>query len=205
MSLASPQLPSAVRSHARFAGMSAPDFTLRLATANDAAALSTFATRLFVETFGKDNTPDDMERYIRASFSTGLQAQEIAEPGAVVLLAFAAPPSPELRLVPNLAAYAHLGCSEVPAEIGDAEAVELKRFYVAKEWQGSGLATTLMREIMQHARASGARTLWLGVWEHNARAIAFYRKHGFRAAGSHEFLLGNDRQTDLLMTVPLDA
>ena len=47
----------------------------------------------------------------------------------------------------------------------------------------------------------GRETLWLGVWEHNARAIRFYEKCGFRDAGSHPFLLGNDLQTDRIMTI----
>jgi ribosomal protein S18 acetylase RimI-like enzyme len=61
-----------------------------------------------------------------------------------------------------------------------------------------------MLEIKRQAKSRGARTLWLGVWEHNARAIAFYRKHGFRQIGSHPFLLGQDLQTDLEMAVSLD-
>jgi hypothetical protein len=69
--------------------MHVPAFSLRLATPRDAADLSAFAARVFRETFGKDNTVDDMDAYIRGAFSAELQAQEIAEPGAVVLLALA--------------------------------------------------------------------------------------------------------------------
>ena len=73
-----------------------------------------------------------------------------------------------------------------------------------RAWQGSGLAQELMRVTVDAAVASGARTMWLGVWEHNPRAIAFYRKFAFVEAGSHEFMLGRDRQTDLIMMRPLD-
>jgi len=42
--------------------------------------------------------------------------------------------------------------------------------------------------------------VWLGVWEHNPRAIAFYRKWGFEAVGEHVFVVGTDPQRDLVMT-----
>jgi ribosomal protein S18 acetylase RimI-like enzyme len=178
---------------------------LRQATPADAADLSAFAERVFVETFGKDNTPDDMQAYLRSAFSTELQAQEIADPDALMLLACVPNHDIESHERETLAAYAYLTRGDVPSVVGDAEALELRRFYVAGEWQGRGLANTLMHEVKRQATARGARTLWLGVWEHNARAIAFYRKHGFREVGSHPFLLGRDLQTDLEMAASLDA
>lgn len=182
------------------------NLVLRPATPADAAELSAFAERVFVETFGKDNTPEDMQAYLRSSFSTELQAQEIADPDALMLLACApATGDGASSAGETLAAYAYLMPGGVPAVVGDAEALELRRFYVASEWQGRGLANTLMEEVKRQARTRGAHTLWLGVWEHNARAIAFYRKHGFREVGSHAFLLGRDLQTDLEMSVSLDA
>ena len=81
--------------------------------------------------------------------------------------------------------------------------MELKRFYIDRAWQGAGLAQALMRATLDAAIVSGARTLWLGVWEHNPRAIAFYRKFGFVEVGMHDFMLGRDRQTDLIMARPV--
>ena len=70
-------------------------------------------------------------------------------------------------------------------------------------WHGRGLATVLMDEVVSEALARGHRTLWLGVWEHNGRAVAFYRKRGFEDVGSHEFLVGEDRQTDRIMVLAI--
>jgi RimJ/RimL family protein N-acetyltransferase len=56
---------------------------------------------------------------------------------------------------------------------------------------------------MDAARHRGAKTLWLGVWERNHRARAFYAKCGFRDVGDHIFLFGTDPQTDLVMQVSL--
>jgi len=71
-------------------------------------------------------------------------------------------------------------------------------------WHGRGIAQRLMQATIDEAAAAGATTVWLGVWEHNARAIAFYGKHGFVDVGSHEFLVGSDPQTDRVMVRNLD-
>ena len=57
--------------------------------------------------------------------------------------------------------------------------------------------------IILAARDKRADTLWLGVWERNPRAIAFYRKCGFEDAGTQTFVLGTDHQRDLVLARPL--
>ena len=74
-----------------------------------------------------------------------------------------------------------------------------KRFYVDKPWHGQGLARSLMDAAEKAARARGAREFWLGVWERNERAQAFYRKCGFRKVGTQIFVVGTDPQTDNVM------
>jgi diamine N-acetyltransferase len=207
---------------------------VRRADAADAVGLSEFAARLFRETFEADNDPADLATYLAEAFGVDRQREELNEPGAVVLLAEdvtgsnvavdhdAASNDTESSLIessltgsnpdgPNpaaplvLAGYSHLATNEAPGSVNGPDPLELKRFYVDRSWQGTGLAQLLMRATLDAAIAAGARTLWLGVWEHNPRAIAFYRKFGFVDAGTHAFMLGRDRQTDLIMTKALDA
>jgi ribosomal protein S18 acetylase RimI-like enzyme len=75
---------------------------------------------------------------------------------------------------------------------------------VDKVHHGRGIAHQLMEAAIADAAARGAATLWLGVWEHNTRAQAFYRKFGFVDVGSHTFVLGTDVQTDRLMARTID-
>jgi ribosomal protein S18 acetylase RimI-like enzyme len=79
------------------------------------------------------------------------------------------------------------------------------RFYVDRPWFGRGVAPALMAACAAEARRRGGDVLWLGVWERNARAIAFYEKCGFRRVGIQPFQLGSDRQTDYVMARPLRA
>jgi ribosomal protein S18 acetylase RimI-like enzyme len=50
-----------------------------------------------------------------------------------------------------------------------------------------------------HIIGRGSDAVWLGVWEHNPRAISFYRKFGFVEAGEQTFHPGRDPQRDIVM------
>lgn len=164
---------------------------VRPATAEDAARLADFARRLFHDTFAADNRPEDMAAYEAATYSPELQRAEIADPAGLVLVA---------EIGDAWAGYAHLAASAPPPGIA-APAVELRRFYVDPAWHGRGVAPALMATVREAARERGARSLWLGVWERNPRAIGFYAKCGFADVGSQPFTLGADVQTDRLMAV----
>ena len=167
-----------------------PTLTIRRASAADAAALAELGRRTFGETFAADNRPEDMEAYTAAAFALERVAAELADPLAVWLVA-------EVGHAP--VGYAKLYAGEAPEEVRGEGPVELVRLYVAREWLGRGAGAALMGACLEEARRGGHKTLWLGVWERNARARAFYRKWGFRDVGSHVFRLGSDAQTDVLM------
>ena len=172
---------------------------VRRAVDADAAALSQLAADTFRETFEAENTPDDMARYLADAFSPAQQGAEIADPESTVLVA-------EHRGDPGdaeLIGYAHLVSGSPPDAIHGAEPLELKRLYVARAWHGRGVAQALMDAAIESARARGAQTLWLGVWERNPRAVSFYAKYGFARVGEHTFKLGADLQTDWLLSRPL--
>ncbi|GJG86207.1 N-acetyltransferase [Gemmatimonadetes bacterium T265] len=177
-----------------------PDFTIRAAEPPDAAPLSAFAAHAFAATFGDDNAAADMTRYLAEAFTPERQAAEITDADGVVLLAEAAGG----RTAP-LVGYAHLVAGPAPAAVTGPAPIELKRLYVDRRWHGRGVAAALMDAALVAAAARGARTVWLGVWERNARAAAFYAKHGFARVGEHTFLLGSDPQTDWLMARTVGA
>lgn len=174
---------------------------IRSAAIDDAAALSRLGAATFRETFEADNSPDDLARYIAEAFSPGQQASEIADPTSTVLVAEYHAASGEAELI----GYAHLVSGPAPEVIAGPEPLELKRLYVARAWHGCRVAQGLMNAALDAARARGAQTLWLGVWERNPRAVAFYTKYGFVRVGEHTFMLGADSQTDWLLSRPLSG
>lgn len=174
--------------------------TVRSAVPGDASALSRFGAMTFRDAFADNNAPEDMALYIAEAFTPERQAAEIADPDCTVLVAERQGTSGEYGLV----GYVHLVSGPAPEAVADPASLELKRLYVAREWHGRGVAQALMDAALDSARARGARAMWLGVWERNDRAVAFYRKYGFTKAGEHAFLLGTDREVDWVLVRSLD-
>lgn len=168
-------------------------FKIRRGTVADAAVLAELAARTFSEAFAASNTPDDLDAHLRASFGVAQQSAELADPDVRTLVALQ-----EGRLV----AYAQVRRKSAPDCVVIQRPVELHRIYLLRSVHGTGLAARLLRESGIAARELGGETLWLGVWEHNDRALAFYRKAGFKTVGSHVFVVGSDRQTDLVLVGP---
>jgi ribosomal protein S18 acetylase RimI-like enzyme len=168
--------------------------TIRNGRGDDDAALSAFARRVFVEAFGRDNHPRDLAAYIAEAYGPGRQHAELIDPGLVTLLAEADG---------RLAGFAQLRRRTQPAGIKVPAGVELWRFYVDGPHQRTGLSRQLMAASLKAARGLGGRAVWLSVWERNPRAIAFYRKMGFAAAGRNDFWVGSDRQNDIIMIASL--
>ncbi len=156
----------------------------------DSPSLAKLAERTFRETYGAFNSPQDIAHYVAGHFGPDRQAVELADEATVTLVAEADG---------TAAGYAQLRWSDPPGCVAGPTPMEVSRFYVDGPWQGRGLAQGLMAATVDAARIEGARTLWLGVWERNARAIAFYTKCGFREAGTQTFVLGADRQRDLVL------
>lgn len=163
---------------------------VRRAAEADASLLAELGARIFYDTFVHDTPPDDMDAYLKTTYGPDIQRAELNDPQLTFFIAETDGAS---------SGYALLRAGRAPESIGGARPVELARLYISHEWHGRGVGAALMRACFDEARRKGFQTMWLGVWEHNARALAFYRKWDFQVVGSHIFTVGSDAQTDLLM------
>ncbi|HEV8267057.1 MAG TPA: GNAT family N-acetyltransferase [Thermoanaerobaculia bacterium] len=167
-----------------------PSWAIRRAGTGDATPLAALAAATFRDTFAADNTAENMSAYLASAFGEEKQAAELLDPGVAYFVAEEAGAA---------VGYAELKSGPAPACVGGAKPVELARLYVSREFFGKGLANALMDRCLDEARSRAFETIWLGVWEKNLRAQAFYRRWGFTRVGEHLFLLGTDPQTDWLM------
>jgi diamine N-acetyltransferase len=167
---------------------------IRAGVATDATALAELAAQTFRETFAADNRPEDIALHATHAYGTPQQERELVDPDIATLL---------VEIDGQLAGYAQLRSGVPPACVTGEKPIELWRFYIAQPWHGRGVAQALMRKVEKNAYRSGRRTLWLGVWERNERAKAFYHKNGFMDIGSHVFMVGTDAQTDRILVRPL--
>jgi diamine N-acetyltransferase len=163
---------------------------IRRAQDDDAPALSVLAERTFRVAFAESNTTENMRRHCMANYGQALQLAEIREPSRETWVAEADN---------GLVAYAQLRFDAASPVVLGERVVEIQRFYVDASHHGTGLAHRLMAHVLGRAEAASASALWLGVWQRNPRALAFYRKWGFEVVGEHIFKVGDDPQVDLLM------
>ena len=163
---------------------------IRQATTADAALFTAIAQSAFVDTFAKDNTPNDMAQYCAESFSEEIQRGELEDDRNIVLVA---------ERGGDVVGYAMMRIDNVPECVADPDAIEIARLYSAARVIGTGVGAALMQRCLEVGAERGHRSVWLGVWEHNPRAIAFYERWGFAHVGEKSFVLGTDLQTDCVM------
>ena len=164
---------------------------LRRAETGDARLVAQLGARLFEQAFGAANDPDDMRAYIASAFTVDGQALELADADRAVWIAEDAG-----RAAIGYAAVRRGGTA---AGVQGERPAELQRLYVDQTWHGRGVGDALMGACIEQARTWHCDVIWLGVWERNPRAIAFYERIGFRSVGRQTFTLGRDVQRDLVM------
>ena len=164
---------------------------LRRATPADAARLAAFAATAFSDTFAAQNRPEDLAAYLAEAFGEPLQRAELTDPHSTVFLA---------ERDGDVVGYVMLRDGPAPACVNDTSAIEIARLYAGQRWIGAGIGALLMQRCLVEAASRGRRTIWLGVWERNARAIGFYQRWHFTIVGSRPFQLGSDRQNDRIMS-----
>jgi len=164
--------------------------TIVRAVPADAAEVADFAARVFQESYGKDNSADDLALHLSRTYTPALQHAEISDPSAQFMLA---------RCNDVLAGYGFARPHPAPSCSTLAPAVQLRRFYVDQRWHGTGVAPLLMRALLASIAATGAAGVWLTSWSQATRALRFYARQGFVDVGSSTFTLGESIQHDRVL------
>ena len=167
---------------------------LRRAVAADAPSLAVLAERTFRDAFGARNSPANMDLHCARMFGSEIQQREIEDPGLITSIAESGQ---------RMTGFSQLRPAHAHPSVAASRPAELKRLYVIAESHGRGVGRQLLQDALDTAAREGCDVLWLGVWEHNPKAMAFYRKFGLEVVGTHAFMLGQDRQRDLVMSVKL--
>lgn len=158
----------------------------------DLPALALLESRTFRETFGNVYDRKDLEIFLSEKKSLSAITAAFNRPGCMYFI---------LRDKDNAAGFIQLNLHRQPdnGTLLPEPVMELEKIYVLTEYLGKGYGKILMDHAIAIAGKNFVRTLWLGVWEHNHRALAFYQKQGFSAFGEHHFTVGRQTDRDLLM------
>jgi len=170
--------------------MAEQSITIKQATIADAEKLRLLSKETFYHFFGPLNDKANMDSYASIAFTFQKMQSELNNPDSCFYFA---------QLGEQLTGYIKLNFDSAQTEFQDSYSLEVERIYVLEEHHGKQIGHQLLNFAIQTAVAKGFHYVWLGVWEHNHKAISFYEKHGFKIFSSHPFMLGEDKQTDLLM------
>jgi ribosomal protein S18 acetylase RimI-like enzyme len=148
----------------------------------------------FEQTFSEHNNAADMEAYLNNSFSKEKLWSELNNPNSEFYFA---------QNGEKVVGYLKVNTGNAQTELKDLSAFEIERIYVDQSYLGKKVGQLLFNKAVQIASAKNVSYIWLGVWEENHRALAFYTKNGFTPFDKHIFKLGNDEQTDIMMKLIL--
>ncbi|WP_184544324.1 GNAT family N-acetyltransferase [Mucilaginibacter sp. FT3.2] len=156
----------------------------------DVNALKEIGINTFNEAFAHLNTPENMAHYLNAAFTDQKLLEEVSNPCSEFYMA---------RLDTRVIGYVKISHGPAQTELKDEAGLEIERIYVLQEFHGKKVGQLLFNKGLEIATQMKKTYVWLGVWEHNAKALAFYKKNGFEVFDSHDFWLGDDLQIDLMM------
>jgi len=169
--------------------------SIKEAGAADAEVISKLSTETFFETYSWYNTTENMREYTQKHFSVEQTKKDFLEKDTYFFLAY---------LNNEVIGYTKLRVFEHPEELKNKKHIEIERIYVQKKYQDKKIGYELIKNCIAFAAKKNFEIIWLGVWEQNTKALAFYERVGFIKFGAHIFQLGDDAQKDYLLKYDLN-
>ena len=167
---------------------------IRKINIDDLETLRYLSIQTFKETFEEVNTEEDMQKYLDENLSIEKLKTELENVNSEFYFA---------ENNDEILGYLKLNFKDAQTEKLEENHFEIERIYVLKAFLGQKIGQILFDKAIEIGREKNLEYVWLGVWEENHRAIRFYGKNGFEIFGKHDFVLGKDVQTDLLMKLKL--
>ena len=167
---------------------------LTACTLNEIHELQAISIITFTETFKDQNSPEHLQAYLDKAYDLDKLEKELTTPSSHFYFMY---------VDQQVAGYLKLNTDAAQTEPMGSDSLEVERIYIKKAFQRHGLGKQLLNKAFEMAAEQDKKRIWLGVWEENANAIAFYRKKGFVQTGSHSFYMGDDEQVDLIMVKTL--
>ncbi|WP_110926366.1 GNAT family N-acetyltransferase [Bacillus massiliglaciei] len=160
----------------------------------DLLILQEISRETFNETFQHQNSAENMKAYLEKAFHPSQLEKELSDPSSQFFFVYTDH---------EIAGYLKVNVDDAQSEEMGGESLEVERIYIKSAFQKAGIGRYLLNKAMELAKEQNKKTIWLGVWEKNEKAIAFYKKMGFIPAGAHSFYMGDEEQTDFIMTKSL--
>lgn len=160
----------------------------------DLQTLQEICIETFYDAFKDQNSPESMNAYLESAFNLNQLEKELTNISSQFYFVI---------FHNEIVGYLKLNTGDAQSEKMGDESLEIERIYLKSKVQKNGLGKLLINKAIEIARESNKQNIWLGVWEKNDNAIAFYQKMGFIQTGAHSFYMGDEEQLDFIMTKTL--
>jgi ribosomal protein S18 acetylase RimI-like enzyme len=171
-----------------------PEIEITEVLPEDLLTLQEISRQTFQQSFAAMNTEENMKYFLEHHYSEGKLLSEILNPDSRFFFA---------KNKNRVIGYLKINRNSAQTVLPNDDGLEIERIYIDETLKGFGMGGLLIAKAIDSAKKIKASYIWLGVWEHNKRAIRFYEKNGFIPYSSHIFKLGDDEQTDLLLKMTL--
>ncbi|AFH60306.1 GNAT family N-acetyltransferase [Paenibacillus caseinilyticus] len=168
--------------------------TIKKCTLEDSRTLQEISYETFNETFKDQNSPENIKTYLERAFNLNQLETELSHPFSQFFFVY---------FHNEVAGYVKVNANDAQSEVMGNESLEIERIYIKNKFQKHGLGKVLLNKAMEIALECEKKKIWLGVWEKNENAIAFYKKMGFVQTGAHTFHMGDEEQIDFILTKTL--
>lgn len=163
---------------------------IKQCTVADIPALQQISEETFYDTFASQNSEKNMRDYLATAYVPEKLTRELNTPNNAFYF---------LYEEDEIVGYLKVNMLQAQSEPMGDDHFEIERIYVRQAYQKRGFGKVLMNHALSLAKAAGKQYVWLGVWEKNENAIGFYKKIGFRQVGAHDFMMGDEAQTDFIL------
>lgn len=163
-------------------------------TLEDLSVLQEISYETFNETFKDQNSPENMNAYMERAYNIKQLEKELSNISSQFFFVY---------FHNEIAGYVKVNINDAQTEEMGNESLEIERIYIKKKFQKHGLGKFLFNKAVEIAKELNKKKVWLGVWEENQNALAFYKKMGFVQTGTHSFYMGDEEQIDYIMTKSL--
>lgn len=169
-------------------------YEIKKVTIADIQDLQQISGETFSETFGSQNSTENMEKFLNKAYAEEKLRSEIENKNSNFYF---------LIVNNQVAGYLKVNEGDAQTEQVADNALEVERIYLKQNFQHQGLGLILIKLAEELARKKNKANMWLGVWEKNYQAQAFYKKDDFKRVSQHTFVVGDDPQTDFILVKEL--
>ncbi|MGE0566322.1 MAG: GNAT family N-acetyltransferase [Bacteroidia bacterium] len=136
------------------------------------------ARETFVQSHGSSASIDDINYYLDEKLTKEKLNEELQDKDSIFWLALA-----DGKMV----GYSKIVLNAKNPKIDDNHICKLERIYVDEKYLGKGIGELLFNQCVKEAKENDQNGLWLYVWTENQRALAFYKKKGFKIIADTAF------------------